>query len=315
MSTKRYRPDVDAPQWRGGYYPYDILKEGTIALLVVLILTVTLALVFGSPDEKSITIKGWSTAAPIDFAQTAFGELDGTTTSAGYGAPYNNASTGQQLGPLQLAHWVGVRIPINSAQDFVLGPLASQPDLPALTAALATYKDASATQQAAWLAAYAKGENTMNFQHGVVTITAPGSGPLPLMIRDLTTMARSGALDESLLSGNSFYTTNYTKTLLFLSDGGYLAQLAQHQHLLGTQWGMMNETGSYPGQAWLWLYTFWYQIPPFNTSSNGDVLVWGTMMLLSGVLLFLPFIPGLRSIPRRLKIYRLIWREHYSPEK
>ena len=27
---------------------------------------------------------------------------------------------------------------------------------------------------------------------------------------------------------------------------------------------MMNETGSYPGQVWLWLYTFWYQIEPFN---------------------------------------------------
>ena len=37
---------------------------------------------------------------------------------------------------------------------------------------------------------------------------------------------------------------------------------------------MMNETGSYPGQAWLWLYTFWYQIKPFSTSANADVLVW-----------------------------------------
>ena len=32
---------------------------------------------------------------------------------------------------------------------------------------------------------------------------------------------------------------------------------------------MMNETGNYPGQAWLWLYTFWYQIPPFSSSGNG----------------------------------------------
>ena len=314
MKTRAYRPDVDAPTWRGGYYPYDILKEGTIALLVVLILTVTLAVVFGSPDEKSITIKAWSTAAPVDFAQTAFGELDGTSTSAGYGAPDNTASTGQQLGPLQLAKWVGVRIPINSARDFVLNPLASQPDLPTLSAALATYRQASSAQRSAWLAAYAKGEGTMAFTNGAITISAPGAGPVPVLVRDITAMARSGALDESLLSGNAFYTTNYTKSLLFISDGGYLAQLAQHQHLLGTQWGMMNETGSYPGQAWLWLYTFWYQIPPFSTSTNADVLVWGTMMLLSAVLLFLPFIPGLRSIPRRLKIYRLIWREHYRSQ-
>ncbi len=25
---------------------------------------------------------------------------------------------------------------------------------------------------------------------------------------------------------------------------------------------MMNETGNYPGQPWMWLYTFWYQVPP-----------------------------------------------------
>ena len=30
-------------------------------------------------------------------------------------------------------------------------------------------------------------------------------------------------------------------------------------HLTGEQWGVMNETGSYPGQPWLWLYTLWYQ--------------------------------------------------------
>ena len=35
----------------------------------------------------------------------------------------------------------------------------------------------------------------------------------------------------------------------------------RRQHLQGNTWGMMNETGSYPGQAWLWLYSFWYQIP------------------------------------------------------
>ena len=39
---------------------------------------------------------------------------------------------------------------------------------------------------------------------------------------------------------------------------------------------MTNETGSYPGQGWLWLYTFWYRIWPFSTSANADVLVWGS---------------------------------------
>jgi hypothetical protein len=101
------------------------------------------------------------------------------------------------------------------------------------------------------------------------------------------------------------------KPLLFIADGNYLANLAQNQHLSGDQWGMMNETGNFPGQAWLWLYTLWYQVPPMNGSSSGDLQVWAIMMILTLVLVFLPFIPGLRSIPRWSRVYRLIWRRHY----
>jgi hypothetical protein len=74
---------------------------------------------------------------------------------------------------------------------------------------------------------------------------------------------------------------------------------------------MMNETGSYPGQAWLWLYTLWYQVPPMNSSSNGDLQVFAIMIVLTLLLAILPFIPGLRSIPRWTRLYRLIWRQHY----
>lgn len=124
-------------------------------------------------------------------------------------------------------------------------------------------------------------------------------------------MAQSGALDQALVTGRNFFQLDYTKPLMFLADGSYFANLAGAQHLQGTQWGMMNETGSYPGQAWLWLYTFWYQVPPYNSSSFADIEVFATMMLLTGVLIFLPFIPGLRSIPRWSRVYRVIWREHY----
>ena len=69
------------------------------------------------------------------------------------------------------------------------------------------------------------------------------------MIGSLTAMARSGALDGALLATRQFYETNYTKPLLFLADGTYLANLAQPQHLQGNQWGMMNETGQLPGSG------------------------------------------------------------------
>jgi hypothetical protein len=134
-------------------------------------------------------------------------------------------------------------------------------------------------------------------------------------VTKLLDLARSGGLDGYLLTTGGFYRTDYTKPLLFLADSGYLQDQARAEHLGGNQWGMMNETGRYPGQAWLWLYTFWYQIPPFTGTGNADAWIWATMMVLSALLVAVPFIPGLRSVPRLTRVYRLIWREHYRSHR
>jgi len=76
----------------------------------------------------------------------------------------------------------------------------------------------------------------------------------------------------------------------------------------------VNETGNYPGQAWLWPYTFWYQVKPLSTSGNADALVWGLMMVLTLAFVLVPFIPGVRSIPRLIPVYRLIWRDYYRSQ-
>ncbi|HUY42171.1 MAG TPA: hypothetical protein VMU98_00235 [Acidimicrobiales bacterium] len=308
---KAFRPDVDAPEWKGGHAPYDIIKEGTIAVAVVLILTIVLAVLFGSPDDPSVTIKTWSNATPVDFAQTALSELNGTSGTAQYGAPYNTASEGQKLGPLALAKWAGARHPVNTVRDFVIDPLRALPNQPTLDQGLQQWSSASSSTRSGWVTNYTNAAAKMTYANDQVVVPATNAGPVPVFISDLTQMARTGALDQSLVTQNGFYTTDFTKPLLFLSDGSYLANKASKDHLLGEQWGMMNETGSYPGQAWLWLYSGWYQIAPFNSSANADVQIWALMMLLSVILLFLPFIPGLRAIPRKVKVYRIIWREHY----
>src|ERR1700692_4185499 len=175
---KAFRPDVDAPQWKGGYSPYDIVKEGVIALVIVSILTVLLAVAFGSPDDPSITIKAWSHHAPMDFATTALSELNGTSTSAGYGAPYNNAATGQQLGPLTLAKWVGDRIPVNAANAFVVNPLRSLPEQPVLSADLQQWSNASATTRAGWVNNYTHAANHMKVIGGQLVVSASNAGPV-----------------------------------------------------------------------------------------------------------------------------------------
>ena len=310
--TRRFRPDRDVVEWQGAYRRYDVVKEVFISFLVVVVLVVGCSIVFSSPDVRPVTIKSWSNASPVDFAQTAMTELDGTSPLATYGPPYTHTpGVSQMLGPISMENAVGVRIPINTAKDFVLGPLATLPDRPDLEAALSEYDHASSSQQATWDAAYEKAVANATFANGRLVVKSGPYGPVGVLIANLESMAQTGALDGALLATPQEYATDYTRPLLFLADGTYMADLAGARHLQGSQWGMMNETGNYPGQAWLWLYTLWYQVPPMNTSHNGDVEVWAIMMALTLLLILLPFIPVLRSIPRRLGIYRLIWRTHY----
>lgn len=310
--ASRQRENDAARQWTGAYRPYDILREAAIALGVVLALVLLLTVLFSSPDDPPSTIKQWARTDPVDFVTTATTELDGSSGTGGYGPPYNHAADGQHIAFLYPQKWLGVSHPIDTASDFVLTPLRSVTGQPSLQRALDTYQAAPAKAQAGWTTAYegalAKAQST---PAGGVAVKPGAYGPLPTIMSSLVTFAQSGGLDGALLTNKQFYATDYTKPLLFMADGSVLSNRAQTEHLLGTQWGMMNETGSYPGQAWLWAYTFWYQIKPFSTSANADILVLGVMGALSLALVLIPFIPGLRDLPRRIPIHRLIWREHY----
>jgi hypothetical protein len=312
--TRERRAQIRARErqpWAGEYRRYDLVKEFLAALGVMLLLTVVLAAVFGSPDKRPVTLAEWARNAPNDFVVTAVAELDGTSGTATYGAPYtHDPAAGQKLGPLPLQRWGGVREPVDTAQDFVLGPLSTVTGDTTLASALREYKTASADQQAAWGTAYGDALDKAA-DNDPSKVTNGDYGPVPVLVGRLLDLARSGGLDGQLLASGGFYQTNYAKPLLFLADGTYLEDQARAEHLGGNQWGMMNETGQYPGQAWLWLYTFWYQIPPFTTSDNADAQIWALMMVLSLLLVLLPVIPGLRSIPRLTRVYRLIWRQHY----
>jgi hypothetical protein len=307
----RRREDESYREWKGAYRPYDILREAAIALGVVLALTVVLTILFSSPDERPSTIKQWARATPVDFVTTATTELDGSSTTGSYGPPYNSASEGQNLGFIHLAKWFGIAHPVDTAQDFVLAPLRSLTQQPVLQQAVSRYEAAPANTQTAWTSAYEKALGTASATPTGVSVKPGNYGPLPTLMGSLLTFAQSGGLDGALLTSKQFYQTDYTKPLLFMADGGVLTDRAMTEHLVGTQWGMMNETGSYPGQVWLWLYTFWYQTKPFSTSTNADILVMAVMGVLSLAFVLIPFLPGVRDLPRRLPIYKSIWRDHY----
>ena len=313
MSRDRTPDAHDFPTRR-----YDLVKEFVIALVVVLVLSGGLAAIFSSPDEKAITMSGWAKADPDNLVTTAASELAGTTTSATYGAPYNSNAEGQKLGPIPLQKWGGVRIPIDSA-DLVLGPLSNTSGDPAVSSAVAAWKAAAPEQRTKWASDYldaigtaaADGEPATGAGGDPAKVAAGDYGPVPALSAGLLALAKTGGLEGALDSAGNFYGGDTTKSLLLLADGAYLEDQAVAQNLGGDQWGMMNEVGNAPGQPWMWLYTFWYQIKPFSTSDNADVQVWALMMVLTLLLMFLPFIPGLRTIPRWIPIHRLIWRNYY----
>jgi hypothetical protein len=306
---------ADAAPWRGPTRRYDIIKEGVIASLVVLALTVALAWLLASPDVPSATVASWAKAAPADFLTTAATELNGTSGSATYGPPYNNGTDGVQSLLFAPAKITGVTQPINPAQDFVLGPLGKlAPTDPRLAAALASYHAASPAQHLAWANAYLTAVTHVKFAGGTPIVPAANDGPVPTLLAGELTMARSGALDADLLANRSFYGTNVTKPLLFMNDGSYFENKATAMNLSGDQWGVMNETGSYPGQPWLWLYTLWYYLPGFSASANVDMIAVYLTGLATVLLLLVPFIPGLRDIPRLIPLHRLIWRSWDRPQ-
>jgi hypothetical protein len=304
--------------------PYDLVKELVIAMAGVGVLAVLIAAILSSPDVAPVTIATWAQQDPVDLVTTATNELAGATGSSAYGPPYNSVGPGQSWGPIAPQKWFGVRIPIDSANAFVIQPLQrasfSNTDL---GTALAAWQNAGSDQQGKWLDAYTKALANATVTDGGVVVATGDYGPLPVMMSNLLGVAQSGGLDGLLTINGRFYQTDYTQPLLFIGDGGYLPSLAVQAHLTGSLWGMMNETGSYPGQTWLWLYTMWYQVFPFNSETgiiglnagNADLGIVLLMTLLTAALALVPFTPILRDIPRWIPIHRLIWRQYYAPRK
>jgi Cytochrome b(N-terminal)/b6/petB len=313
---RRAASQAATASWRGPRRRYDILKEATIASVIVVVVVFGLAGLLSSPDVPQLTIANWAKVMPNDFLGTAAIELNGTSETATYGPPYNNGTGSVQRLLFTPQTWFGLTQPINAAQDFVISPLTKLAATdPALATALSTYTSAPAAQQQSWANAYATAVLKVKFVNGSPVVPPAKDGPVPVMLASELTLARSGALDGDLLAQQPFYGTNLTKPLLFMEDGSYFGDIAQANGLTGSQWGVMNETGSYPGQPWLWLYTLWYQIPHFSASANVDMIAIYLTGLATILLLLVPFIPGLRDIPRVIPVHRLIWSDWYKSQR
>jgi hypothetical protein len=315
-SERRAARAAEAAEWRGPTRRYDIAKEGVVATVLVLVLTFLLAGLLSSPDVPPIDLRTWAVAAPADFLGTTASELAGTSETADYGPPYNNGSANLQRIGVSWQLLAGVHERIDSARSFVIDPLSKVAATnPAIAEDLSIYESATTATRQGWANAYLKALDHVTFSNGTPRLARADDGPVPGLAAGELSLARAGGLDADLIAHESFYGTNLTKPLLFLEDGSYFAHQAQAQHLTGTQWGVMNETGSYPGQPWLWLYQLWYQLPGFKHSANVDLIAIYLTGAATILLLLVPFIPGLRDIPRWIPIHRLVWRSHYKARR
>lgn len=286
------------------FWKYPIISVVLLALIVVIAATI------GSPNYPRDTIAGVSKDNPGGAVLAFTQELSGTASSSGNAQEFGMGDPGQVfvLNPLRAA------VPL-------LGSIA-EPHLATLRAsdvqqAIATYDAASADQQVQWASNYEKALGTITSRGGGNMSDGTPSpdyarigtlngdfGPLPVLVEADLYLAQSGYLEQYLQAvdpAHSFHLTN-----IWLYDHPNMLNTAVDQGLTDDQWGMVKERGFAIGPWYLFIPAVFHVYFPGGTTGQGFVL-WN--LLFAAILLFVvPLVPGLRDLPRYLKIYRFIYR-------
>jgi len=270
-----------------------------ILAVVLLVVVAVLAAAVGSPNWPKDTIASVTKNNPGGAILAFTQELDGTATSTGNAAEFGMGDPGQV---------------------FVLGPLHQAAPLLGsdVQSAVATYDAASTQQQQAWASTYEKALGTITASGGgemSAGIPSPDFskidtlkgdfGPVPLLVKADLQLAQSGYLEqylEAVEPGHSFHLVN-----IWLYDHPNMLNTAVDQGLTDDQWGMVKERGFPVGPWYLFIPAVFHVYFPGGTTGQGFVL-WN--LLFAAILLFIvPLVPGVRDIPRYLKLYRFIY--HY----
>jgi len=263
--------------------PTDHKRTALISTAIVLVILLAAA-IFHAPYVAPVTIAQLAQNDPVAFISDAASQLGATSDTAQYGPPYT----------------------FDTAKTYVIEPLqrfyAASPGLD--HSALDQYLGATDEKRAAWNKNYSDALANATVVNGQVQVAAGDYGPVPAMLEQLRQIAAQGWLDTSPSDIS-------TESLLFLGDSGVLDDMAQARNMLDVQWGMIHEENPhYPGAWWLTPVSAMYNTI-FKNDDNADLhvaMVLGVAMLVG---LFWPFLPGLKSLPKYLRVYRVIWRDYY----
>lgn len=294
--------------------PYDLIREGLVVLGVVIVAVLILAIVFGSPDYPTVSAQDVANAAPLALVRTGTNILAGKSSLQDYGPPYTpDSGNAQSFLGIAPANWTGVTRPIDAQADLFLKPLEKAAYLNQdLQQALQEYRSATSSQRQKWLSDYSAALESATISDGSLQIPSGSYGPMPTLMQGFLDMGKAGLLEGTIASSTSLpYQLDSTRALLLLQDG-IDHQVASQLDMLGEQWGMSHETGPYPGGWWLWPVVFLYQVPFLANSPSADLLIGLIVGLAFLLLFFLPKIPFLREVPKRLGAYKVIWRDWYA---
>jgi len=159
-------------------------------------------------------------------------------------------------------------------------------------------------------------ENALSFFSGNWTFASATNSTNPLIesTASLVKLAQSGAYQQ-MLQGEVSSGLNYTYVIRFLSDTRVLQRTASKYGLRASQWGIIKAGGEWWQIGSYWLAPYNYLeiitngIPWWNDLENGTIAV-----IFFSVLLLLPYIPGLRELPDKLKLYKVYWNRFTVPE-
>ena len=294
--------------------PYDLIREGVLALGAVAVLVVILAIIFGSPYAPTVRGEDVAKNHPLDFLKAATDFLSGESGLQAYGPPYTKDTDGlMKVWGFAPATILGVTRPIDAQQDMVIGPLQRVALLNKdVASALTAWKAASEDKQKAWTKAYSDALDKAEEDGGDVKVAAGDYGPVPVMMYGMLALAQAGLLEGALTSSDQLpYVLENTKAMLFFQESAD-SDLAGSLDMQGQQWGITHEVGNLPGPWWLWPYAIWYQLPKLKDDPNADAIVGTIMVVFFLLLLFIPFIPVLKQLPRWIPAYRIIWRDWYE---
>ena len=130
-------------------------------------------------------------------------------------------------------------------------------------------------------------------------------GPVPVLTQEVLSLAKSGYLEQYLLAVNPGH--SYHLVDIWLYDHPAMLNDAVANGLTDDQWGMVKERGFSVGPWYLFLPAVIHVLTPNGADGQGFVI--DNLLLALFFLLGIPLIPGLRDLPRYLRLYRLIY--HY----